>query len=73
MKQKELEQLLKRYLKDSSSEFEKLEVERWFEDISNNDIDLSESEKIEIKDRMLARILEAREQGGASLPFGVGS
>jgi transmembrane sensor len=65
MKQKELEQLLKRYLKDSSSEFEKLEVERWFEDISNNDIDLSESEKIEIKDRMLARILEAREQGGS--------
>jgi transmembrane sensor len=68
MKQKELEQLLKGYLKGESSDMEKLRVEQWFDDLTNSELDLSEPEKTEIKERMLARILA--EKGQEDSPSG---
>ncbi|RAW00542.1 FecR family protein [Pseudochryseolinea flava] len=63
MTKEEFQDLLQRYTAGQCSEAERREVDRWFANVSDEDIDLDASEKQDIHDHILAEIQYALPSG----------
>lgn len=68
MTQDEFRQLLKRYQEGNCSDDELHKLERWFDNISDNDLELTELEKNQVRKRMLNNIRQISDNRGALPP-----
>lgn len=67
---KEFEELLRAYLSGTVGDKDVQKVDRWYDDLVNNELDLDESEKRVIRERILHNILDQKERKSLSLPAG---
>lgn len=70
MTKDEFRQFLQRYKKGDCSAEEVMQVERWFAEISDDDLELSEVEKAEVRNRMLQNIRPALRSNDRRLRLG---